>query len=115
LEKLPEYFCGWKVKNGAGVLFVDGEHTITIRAFDGEDYSDEFSISIIIGDVGDEILSPWLIFALVLIVAIVVIVLALIIGRFSKKKESSYQHPQQIQYSEEVQTEGQSPGTRWSW
>jgi hypothetical protein len=96
-------------------LFVDGEHTITIRAFDGEDYSDEFSTSIMIGEVEDEKLSPWLIFALVLVVAVVVIVLALAMGRFSKKKESSYQHPPQIQYSEEVQTEGQSPGTRWSW
>jgi len=92
-------------------IYADGEHTVTVRAFDGEDYSEEVAISIIIGEkIADGELNPWLIFGIMLVV--IVIVLALAIGLFSRKK-APVQFPKEVQYVE-VQTE-QSPGGRWNW
>lgn len=92
------------------ILYADGEHTVTVRAFDGEDHSEEVAISIIIGEEGEEKLNPWLIFGIVLVV--IVIILALAMGLSSRKK-APVQFPQQEQYVE-VQLE-QSPGGRWNW
>jgi hypothetical protein len=93
----------------------DGEHMVTARAFDGEEYSDETSISIITGEEEDETLSPWLIMVIVSSAALVVIVLGLVIVRSLKKKKGLAQYPQQVQFiPQEQSSTPQSSETRWN-
>jgi hypothetical protein len=55
----------------------DGEHTLYVRAFDGREYSEEYSLTIKVDNEGDA-LSIWLIMTIIaLIVAIVLIAVAL--------------------------------------
>jgi PKD repeat protein len=61
-----------------------GEHTIAIRAYDGEDYSEEEYLTFSVGEEEEE-QDMMLIFTLVILVIIVVIIIAIIIGRVYKK------------------------------
>jgi hypothetical protein len=64
--------------------FSKGEHTIAIRAYDGEDYSEEEYLTFFVGEEDEGPDMIW-IFTLVFLVILVVIVVAIIIGRAYKK------------------------------
>ena len=93
---------------------VDGEHTISARSYDGQDYSDEVSISIMVEQEKKEEergLNTGLIFVLVLLAIIAVLILAAALSRSLKKKE---EYPEQQRAMQDTQPP-RSPGARWNW
>jgi hypothetical protein len=62
-----------------------GEHVITIRAYDGEDYSEDEFLTILVGEKEEET-DIMIIYGIILLVIFAVIVLAYIIGKGVKKK-----------------------------
>jgi PKD repeat protein len=90
----------------------DGEHIITARAFDGESYSEEISISIVVTQDksdSDEGISPLLIMAVGVLVIVVVVITAIAMGISYKKNKANLQPPPEFRPSEET------PGTRMNW
>jgi hypothetical protein len=95
-------------------LLSEGEHTIKARAFDGEDYSEEAVITIVVDNEVDESEKNeeenqrW-IFILIFIIIIVVVV-AIIAAGMSGKKKGPAQFPPL-----EVEPIVEQPGTRLNW
>jgi hypothetical protein len=96
-------------------FYLEGEHIIKVRAFDGEDYSEEAVITIVVDNEVDESEKDkednqlW-IFILIFIIAIVVVV-AIIAAEMSGKKKGPAQFPP----PQEVQPIVEQPGTRFNW
>jgi hypothetical protein len=95
-------------------FYPEGEHIIKVRAFDGEDYSEEAVITIVVDNEVDESekdevgIQLW-IFILIFIIVIVVVV-AIIAAEMSGKKKGPAQLPPQ-----EVEPIVEQPGTRFNW
>jgi PKD repeat protein len=96
-------------------LFAEGEHTIKARAFDGEDYSEEVAITVVVDNEVDESEKGegdnqlW-IFILIFIIVIVVVV-AIIAAEMSGRKKGPAQHPP----PQQVEPIVVQPGTRINW
>jgi hypothetical protein len=95
-------------------FYPEGEHIVKARAYDGEDYSEEAVITIVVDNEVDDSEKDeegnqlW-IFILIFIIAIVVVI-AIIAAGMSGKKKGPAQFPVQ-----EVEPIVEQPGTRLNW
>lgn len=96
----------------------DGEHTISARAFDGEEYSDITAISIIVAQEeksdGEGELDTIFIFAIVIGIIGTVLVLAAALGRYIKK-ENEQVPPGIVEVFQPAEPPQEPPPARMNW
>jgi hypothetical protein len=96
----------------------DGEHTISVRAFDGEEYSEVTAISIIVRQEGksdgEGELSTIFIIAIVIGIIGVVLVLAAALGRYIKK-ENAQVPPKTVEVFQPAEPPQEPPPARMNW
>jgi hypothetical protein len=90
-----------------------GEHTISIRAFDGEEYSEEEYLTFYVGAEKKDEQDVWMIMAFVTLVIVMVIILAAALGRKKPPSVQVKKEPRTFQALEESETE--SPQARITW
>jgi hypothetical protein len=92
--------------------FTSGEHVISFRAFDGEDYSEEVVLTVYVGEEKEE-MDLLLIFGLLAIVIIAVLVLAYFISKRAKKNPPLQESiPKQPRTFQPLEKEKEAPQTR---
>ncbi len=96
-------------------LYSDGEYTISARAFDGEDYSEEVQITLTFDQKGEDEekeLDILMILMLVVAAIVVVMVLAAAIGMSMKKKKADEDYPGPPQFIKVDESPKEPPGAR---
>jgi hypothetical protein len=96
--------------------FSQGEHVIAFRAYDGEDYSEEKYLTVLVGEKEGEDMELLTIFGLIIMVIIAVLLLAYIIGRRAKKNPAILQpQPAQPRTFRPIPEKKETSQTRISW